>query len=317
MMVTRTVPVTLLTAGLLAAGPTPATAQGNPVGGGGNHYFLAGAGNETGKAGLDFVYGNPDDNVYIGDFVDATGVFGGDAVDDVMVRRGNSFIIRGQGGRVFYYGDPGDTVLVGDWDGDGTDTLAVRRGNRYFVKNDVNTGKADYEFVYGDPGDTVFVGNWDGDTSEETSPNLELTDSLMVRRGNIFHVKNDTESGVADYRFEYGSPTDAVLVGDWATAPVYGDNPATPTKETGYVVTPGESGDYADQVATRRGFSYFLSREIDPAYQSVPTGYLVATRQIVGYGDATDTSFTAQLSFTYDLNGKPDTLLGDGLAIRR
>ena len=42
-------------------------------------------------------------------------------------------------------------MLVGDWDGDGTDTLAVRRGNRYFVKNSIGTGVADYDFYYGNP----------------------------------------------------------------------------------------------------------------------------------------------------------------------
>jgi hypothetical protein len=39
-----------------------------------------------------------------------------------MIRRGNTFSIRGQAGYGFVYGDPGDTVLVSDWDGNGSDT---------------------------------------------------------------------------------------------------------------------------------------------------------------------------------------------------
>src|SRR3954452_12946533 len=144
--------------GLTAATIAPASAQGTPVGGVGNRYFLAGAGNETRTASVEFVYGDAGDEVYFGDFVDEAGAFGGDGRDDAMVRRGNSLIIRGQNGRVFHYGDRGDTVLVGDWDGDGTDTLAVRRGNRFFVKKRHHDRSRGLRLHYGDPGDTILVG---------------------------------------------------------------------------------------------------------------------------------------------------------------
>ena len=58
-MSTRALPTFLLTSGLLlgltAATIAPASAQGTPVGGVGNRYFLAGAGNETGTASAEFV----------------------------------------------------------------------------------------------------------------------------------------------------------------------------------------------------------------------------------------------------------------------
>jgi hypothetical protein len=318
-MNTRALPVGVLTVGLavgMAVGlASPAAAQGHPVGGTGNRYFLAGAGNITGQASVDFAYGDPGDEVYFGDFVDETGAFGGDGRDDAMVRRGNAFIIRGQDGRVFHYGDPGDVVLVGDWDGDGTDTLAVRRGNRYFVKNDIDTGVADYDFFYGDPGDTVLVGNWDGDTSAESDEYALVTDTLTVRRGNHLFVKNDTSTGVADYVAEFGNPGDVLLVGDWALPPVYGDDPSTPEKETTYVVKPGISGDYADQFAVRRGNVYYLSKEL--ASNTTSTPRLIGADAVIAYGDATDTAFTALLDYTYDDNGTPHTLFGDGLAVRR
>src|SRR3954453_19984141 len=53
-----------LTAGILATAVGPAAAQGNPVGGDGNAYFLSGALNTTGVAQSVYAYGNYDDEVY-------------------------------------------------------------------------------------------------------------------------------------------------------------------------------------------------------------------------------------------------------------
>lgn len=295
-----------LAAGVGAVGVPAAQAQGEPVGGAGNHFFLAGAGNVSGRAVQDFVFGDPGDEVYFGDF-------DGDGIDEAMVRRGNVFTIRGQGGRTFRYGDPGDTVLVGDWDGNGTDTLAVRRGNVYFVKNDLSTGIADYTFVYGDPGDTVLVGNWDGDTSAPDAARPVTTDTLMVRRGNHYFVKNSTTTGIADYDFVFGDPGDTVLVGDWASAP--GSAGGTPGGDGASGGTAAESGDYADQLAVRRGNAYFESEEVYDAEGQ--TGYPLQTRASFAYGDPGDTAFTAQLPFTSVRDGVPTTLYGDGLGIRR
>jgi hypothetical protein len=143
-------------AGVLA-GIGPAAAQGTTVGGTGAQYYL----NDqfTGRANIQLTYGEPNDEVYVGDW-------DGNGSDTLMVRRGITFFARnsqtsGPADVTFSYGDPGDTVLVGDWDGNGTDTLAVRRGSTFFVKNSVTTGRADSEFVYGNPGDTVLVGDWD------------------------------------------------------------------------------------------------------------------------------------------------------------
>ena len=298
--------VAALVAALAVGTAAPASAQGNPVGGHGNHLYIAGAGNESGRAAEDLRFGDVADQLYLGDFVDMTGAFGGDGVDDVVVRRGSTFIIRGQQGRSFQYGDAHDTVLVGDWDGDGTDTLAVRRGNEYLVKNDITTGVADYSFRYGDPGDQVLVGNWDGDTSDAHAEELLTTDTLMVRRGNHFFVKNDTSTGVADYDFLFGDAGDVLLVGDWARAPRY---------DHGVVVESGESGDFADQLAVRRGNVYHLSEELRSASPFTTTA-LETTTQVV-YGEAGDTAFSALRPYTYRRDGIEDALYGDGLAVRR
>jgi len=69
----------------------------------------------------------------------------------------------------------------------------------------MSTGTADRVFAYGNPGDAVMAGDWNGDRK----------DTLAVRRGNTYFLKNSLNSGQADTVFSYGNPTDTVLVGDW------------------------------------------------------------------------------------------------------
>ena len=58
---------------------------------------------------------------------------------------------------------------------------------------------------YGKASDEVLSGDWDGDGR----------DSLAVRRGNTYYVKNEIAAGEADLVVSYGKADDAVLVGDW------------------------------------------------------------------------------------------------------
>jgi hypothetical protein len=252
-----------MTAGLVAGAVGPAAAQGNPVGGSGNVYYLGGAGSIGGNAQETLVFGDPGDEVYFGDWDN-------DGTDTPMVNRNGVFFVADKAGKtmdVFAYGNPGDRVIIGDWDGKNGDSMAVVRQeqgtNRFFVKNDVKkSGTADDEFFYGNAGDNIMVGDWDGNG----------TDTLMVTRPDTsFHVKNDTKTGNAEYSFFYGDPGDTVLVGDWA-------NPSTLT-----------DGDGADQVAIRRdGNHYFLSTELGKDKK------IEALRDF-RYGEPTDTVFVAAL----------------------
>jgi hypothetical protein len=177
-----------------------------------------------------------------------------------MVRRGNTYFVpRSDQPSVtaarFSYGDAGDEVLVGDWNGDGVDTLAVRRGNHYLLKNDnTSTGKADADFSYGDPWDLVLVGNWDGRRVQGTAGQPAKGDTLMVRRGGQYFVKNDLRSGVAEYSFFFGNQSDEILVGDWEGTRTTSDN---------RLVKAG--GDGADQLAARRGVRIYFSSEVAAA----------------------------------------------------
>jgi hypothetical protein len=218
--------------GMLAG---PAAARGAAIGGTGAEYFLNDS--FTGAANTVFSYGDPGDDVYVGDW-------DGNGTDTPMIRRGGTFYVRnsnssGAADTVFAYGDPGDTVLVGDWDGNGTDTLAVRRGFTFYVKNSVTTGTADTTFAYGDAGDVVLVGDWDGDRD----------DTLVVRRGGQYFVKNDLLTGVADTTFFYGNPEDVVLVGRWS------------------------SSQAGDTLGVRRGGTYYLRNALTSGPADAVFGY--------------------------------------------
>ncbi len=129
-------------------------------------------------------------------------------------------------------------------------------GSSYYLSDTFST-KANVEFTYGRPGDEVFVGDWDGDGR----------DTLAIRRGATFHVRNTNTTGGADYTFTYGRPGDIVLAGDW-------------------------NGDGRDTLAVRRGPVYHVKNTLTggPADQEVVYGR-AGDAVLVGdwNGDGTDT----------------------------
>ena len=189
----------------------------------------------------------------------------------------------------------------------GQGTTVGGSGSQYFL-NDAFTGKANVELVYGEARDEVYAGDWDGNG----------TDTLLVRRGNTFHVRNSATSGPADVVFSYGDPGDTVLVGDWDgrggdTLVVRRGNRYFVKNDLSTGVASGEfsygepddrvlvgrwsTGQAGDTLGVRRGATYFLR-------YSLTSG--VADRTL-DYGEPTDTAFTG------DWNG--DGL--DTLGVRR
>ena len=243
----RATTVGILTAGIaasiLATTVGPAAAQGNPVGGKGNAYFLSGAVNTTGVAQSVYAYGNVDDQVYYGDWF-------GTGEDTPMVRRANIYYVTDPSGKalVFAYGDANDEVLVGNWDGKGadlngdtdmtdtnlfgitglneataeTDSLAVRRGNHFYVKNDsFTTGKADSEFFYGDAGDKVLVGNWDAKVTANVAgvDNSSPADGDFTDKGSPAYASDLHPTGI-----DNSSPADGDFIDAGDVAPDPGFN---------------------------------------------------------------------------------------------
>ncbi len=89
---------------------------------------LGTGGGGLGAATTDFVFGNPGDAPFAGDF-------DGDGVDTVgLYREPTGFVYfrntltTGTADAEFFYGDPGDRIIAGDWTADGVDTVGIFRG---------------------------------------------------------------------------------------------------------------------------------------------------------------------------------------------
>jgi hypothetical protein len=107
-----------------------------------------------GAAQFDYVFGNPGDKPFVGDF-DGNG---GDTVG--LHRESTGFVYfrnshtQGNADNQFFFGDPGDRLVAGDWGIiDGTDTPAVfRPANATFYFRHTNSqGNADSQIEWGSP----------------------------------------------------------------------------------------------------------------------------------------------------------------------
>ena len=80
-----------------------------------------------GAADFSFIFGNPGDKPFVGDFND-------DGIDTIGLHRESTGLVyfrnsnsTGIADNQFIYGDPGDKIVAGDWDGDGDDSIGVYR----------------------------------------------------------------------------------------------------------------------------------------------------------------------------------------------
>ncbi len=98
-----------------------------------------------GSAEYDFLFGNPGDKPFVGDF-------DGDGIDTIGLHREKTGYVyfrntntEGSADLQFYYGIPKDVLVAGDWDGDGDDTVAVYRPSTgmLYIKLTNTTGNAD------------------------------------------------------------------------------------------------------------------------------------------------------------------------------
>ena len=104
-----------------------------------------------GAADIDFAFGNPSDEPFVGDF-------DGDGLDTFGMRRsldGSVYLtnsLAGDRGVIsFSYGDPGDVVIAGSWNGTDGDTLGLFRpsSTTFHLRNLLSTGAASVSHVYG------------------------------------------------------------------------------------------------------------------------------------------------------------------------
>jgi Leucine-rich repeat (LRR) protein len=116
-----------------------------------------------GAADTNYVFGNPGDKPFVGDF-------DGDGEDTVGLHRESTGFVyfrnshtQGVANAQFFFGDPGDRLVAGDWGIiDGVDTPAVfRPSNTTFFFRHTNTqGNADESLVWGQSNFLPVAGSW-------------------------------------------------------------------------------------------------------------------------------------------------------------
>jgi hypothetical protein len=98
-----------------------------------------------GQADFSFIFGNPGDKPFVGDF-------NNDGIDTIGLHRESTGLVyfrnsntTGVADSQFIYGDPGDKIVAGDWDGDGDDSIGVYRplNGIFYLRNSNTQGNAE------------------------------------------------------------------------------------------------------------------------------------------------------------------------------
>ena len=109
---------------------------------------LGDEGSGLGAAPHSYVFGNPGDKPFVGDF-------NGDGVDSIGLHRESTGLVyyrndhsQGVAEDQFIFGDPGDCLVAGDWTGNGTDSPSLLRpatATMYFrFSNEAGTADAEW-----------------------------------------------------------------------------------------------------------------------------------------------------------------------------
>jgi hypothetical protein len=107
-------------------------------------------GGGLGMADFSYLFGNPGDMPFVGDF-------DGDGVDTVGLHRestGRVYFRNSQTTGIadadFIYGDPGDKIIAGDWTGDGVDSVAIFRpsNDTFYLRYSNSAGFADETMAF-------------------------------------------------------------------------------------------------------------------------------------------------------------------------
>lgn len=113
-------------------------------------------------------------------------------------------------------GNKPDKAYSGDWDHTGVDSLATRNGIEMALYGDKAGNPAVSNFRYWWPQDEVFSGDWDGDGV--TTFGVRRAGTSDVEDGqpqDTFYLRNSFGDGEPDYKFDFGTARDLILVGDF------------------------------------------------------------------------------------------------------
>jgi hypothetical protein len=106
-----------------------------------------------GQADIDYVFGNPGDSPFVGDF-------DGDGIDTAGLHRATTGLVyyrnthsQGTADNQFLFGDPGDRFITNDWNSNGIDSPAVYRPSNttHYFRFTNTQGPADAQYIWGQP----------------------------------------------------------------------------------------------------------------------------------------------------------------------
>jgi hypothetical protein len=116
-----------------------------------------------GPADFSFLFGNPGDKPFVGDF-------DGDGIDEFGLHRESTGLVyyrttldTGVASNEFFFGDPGDRFVTGDWGiVDGVDTPGLFRSSNttFYFRHANSEGNADSQFIWGQPGWLPVAGSY-------------------------------------------------------------------------------------------------------------------------------------------------------------
>jgi hypothetical protein len=110
-------------------------------------------GGGLGAADVAYVFGNPGDRPFVGDF-------DGDGIDTVGLHRELTGLVyfrnshtQGNADGEFVFGNPGDRLVANDWNGDGSDSPGLFRpsSTTVYLRFTNTAGNADAQFMFGEP----------------------------------------------------------------------------------------------------------------------------------------------------------------------
>ena len=143
---------------------------------------LGADGGGLGEADYSFIFGNPGDDPFTGDF-------DGDGIDSVGLHRASTgevyfrnSLSTGVADSFLVYGNPGDQMFTGDWDANGTDTLGVFRStsSTMYLRNSNTSGVADAQISFGSAGQRAFGGNFELMNIVETAKAVPELSTLVA-----------------------------------------------------------------------------------------------------------------------------------------
>lgn len=169
-----------------------------------------------GDPALTYYFGNPGDQVFVGDW-------DGNGTDTLGIsRNGKMFLTNTHGTAAaedeFWFGFSTDIAFGGHPDGVGGDSVFLHRPSSGFVyyTTEIPTGNVAAtagEFFFGDPGDRLVIGDWDGDGRD--------TAGLFRASNSSIHLRNTLNTGPADTSYNWGGRTWVPVAGKFNLPPTY------------------------------------------------------------------------------------------------